>query len=206
MKHQKASRRRKQPKPTITSIDHLGTSEQAGHVERLNLFTKRALELVRNGLTYAATAETIAAEFRLTRVPCVATIANWINKGDEAYRTDIEALRLQMRMDQVKKLERMLARWTPVALGNSGNMSSAQLKADAGPSVGEQLEATKVSVKLLERMARLLGLDLQALKENNDGIDDRTAMQLFIIRTINEQARPEPGREVLELKSGLEEL
>ncbi len=192
---------KKRPSPTLVSKDHEG-DRQDGHTDRLNAYTKRALELSRTGHIYADIAKAIAQEFQLERVPCVATIHNWLTKGDLAYERDIAALRYELRMMQFNRLEKLLVyKWLPIAMAHSLEITRWKMVAGAlqpeldARSLAEQLRATDQVVKIMGRQAKLLGLDLQdAIDHKKDGP-----------KTLQELSGQEPMK-ALPMRSGIEGL
>ena len=142
--------------------------KQAGHADRLTAYQKKALELVRLGHTYADIAIKISDEFKLERVPCIATVHNRIQKGDLAYTQDIAHLRYTLRLEQFNRLEAFLVnKRLPLAMADHLKVTRWKMvEGEPQPdldenAIQEQLDATSKCVSIMARQAKLLGLDLQ---------------------------------------------
>ena len=131
-------------------------SMMVGHVDRLTAYQKKSLELSRLGHPYHVIAAMIAEEFQLERVPCIATVHNWIQKGDLAYTDDINHLRYTLRLQQFNRLESFLVhKWLPLAMAQSveitrWKMVEGELQPELDENaIKEQLDATAKCVNIL---------------------------------------------------------
>ena len=80
-------------------------------------------------------------------------------------------------------------------------------------AIDEQLKATIALVKIMDRQAKLMGLDLEKKVEENKGVLDKDSIHLWIIGEVNKSIAPQgaidiqaEARPVLELKSGSPEI
>lgn len=220
--HQKRLKHKRKRKPvtaTLTTVEHpKGRDAKAGHEERLPAFIKKSLDLKRKGLYLHEIAEAITKDFNLATVPHITTVANWIRQGNEAVKEDISHLQIQLRIDQFNDLERLKAKWMRIATADEIKIQRWVMVEGARQPVidedatKEQLEATNAIVKIMQRQARLLGLDLEkAIEEKGDGPKSLQDLQLWFIGHLNIHGvgggqTLEAESEVLELKSGIPQL
>lgn len=223
IKDPQAPPKKRRKKATIATIDLIERKPDgdsiAGHEARLASFIKRTMELKRANYFHYEVAEMIAEEFKLESIPAIPTIASWYKQGMNAIREDFEEVAYQMRLEQFGQLEQMKRKWLGIALADHLEIrrwvmeeGSLQPKMDED-ATKEQLEATKQTIAIMARQAKLLGLDLgQAInKEDGEGPQTLQALQLWIINQVSTPNEPFSGQvlgveNMLELKTGIPEL
>lgn len=217
---QKKLRKRKPGKRAAKLPAHPeGRTALAGHEERLALFCKRALQLKREGWYHYEIGEKIAEEFQLEKEPAITTVADWLKKGSEAVTRDIEELQWQMRIEQFRELDRMKRKFMQLACADELQVTrwkfiEGELQPDLDENaVKEQMDAAKVVVQIMNRQAKLLGLDMEkAVTPTGDGPGTLQDLQIWMIGQINmTTGAPNGGAidvqsEVLELKTGIPEI
>lgn len=229
-------RAKKNPKhqPTIP-IEGSKPGSNLGHVDRLNAYCKRAHELKMLDWTHKEIAEKMCEEFQMVREPSIVTIANWLDKANFAFSLDIAKLAQQLRIEQFNELEKMKAKWLPLATANSLEITrwirveGSQQPAMDEDAVKEQIDATKAVVLIMARQAKLLGLDIEKKLEDDKDKVDLNKLQMWIIGQVNQSpeiedstalaltdvavpvasvpaaAKPVTGK-VLEMRSGRREI
>lgn len=221
VKKDKRKRRRcdRAKTPTL-AIKGAKGNPMTGHEARLEAFVKRALELKRLNYYHHQVAEKIAEEFKLEVVPAITTVADWLKKGSEAVRRDIEELQWQMRIEQFKELDRLKAKWMPLATANALEIQRwVIVEGELQPSmdenaIKEQVDATKAVVAIMNRQAKLLGLDMEkAVTPTGEGPGSLQDLQIWLVNQINMTTGAPNGSasidvhsEVLELSAGIPEL
>ena len=206
-------------RPTALPITNAGNSPMVGNEERLSAYAKRALQLKRLGYYHYQIAEKIAEEFELEKEPAITTVADWLKKGDEAVSRDIEELKWQMRIEQYKELDRMKSKFMAIACANELEIRRWQMvEGELQPVIDEsamkeQTDAARVVVQIMNRQARLLGLDMEkAITQTGEGPQDLQSLQIWMIGQINmTTGAPNGGAvdiqsEVLELRTGIPEI
>jgi len=205
---------------TIKAKTHLAKRKaDDGHADRLLTYVKRTLQLKRDGYYLQEIAYKIAEEFNLETVPHITTIAKWREHGNEAFKEDIKQLQGQLRIDQFNELESMKAKWLPIAIaGNLEITRWVRIEGELQPelderAIEEQLKATREVVNIMNRQAKLLGLDLEKSvnEETGEGPGSLQDLQIWLINQVNISTGAPNGApidvqaEVLELRSGIEE-
>lgn len=199
-----------------------GAPLSVGHEDRLQSYTKRTLQLSRLGYYHHEIASTIALEYELESVPAITTIADWLKRGREAVAQDIkelQELQWQMRIAQFTELEKLKAKWIPLAMAENLEITRwVRIEGELQPSldedaVKEQIEATKQVVSIMQRQARLLGLDIEkSITEAGEGPASLQELQIWLIGQVNLSTGAPNGQAIdiqserLELRSGIKEL
>lgn len=189
-----------------------------GHEERLASYKKRALILKRKGHYHHEIADIIADEFELETIPAITTVAHWLKDGNDAVAHDIQELQWQARIEQFGQLERLKAKWMPIAVADEleiqrWRMQEGELQPFMDEDASkEQIEATKQVVSIMNRQAKLLGLDIEkSIAETGEGPGSLQDLQIWLINQVNISTGAPNGApidiqgEVLELRSGIEE-
>lgn len=202
---------------TIKTKSHpVGRSARVGHEHRLDAFQQRALQLNREGLNYWEIGERIADEFDLVSIPSTPTICVWINKRAEVVKADIGDLQWNLRVRQSDDLDKLKAKWMPLAIAQHLEITrwvrveGAKMPELDENAIAEQLEAAKIVVKCMERQSKLLGLDVEkAPPTSGEGPSSHQDLMLWIISQSSTQSAPgavvEIKSEILELRSGIPE-
>jgi len=207
---------RRRGKPTIP-IQGAVNNPQVGRDERLVAFVQRAVELKRKDYFHHQIAQIIADEFKLSVVPSIPTISYWLAKDYEIRAEDIEEMKKQMRQEEFKRLEKLIAKWMPIALADDLQIQRWHFEEGVlqpfmdENATKEQLEATKVITKLIDQEAKLMGLNMEkVLTSDKDGPQDLMELQLWIINRVNGTAPNGKAIDVmsekLELRSGIPEI
>lgn len=210
--------KRKPVTATLKTTSHPdGRKSQNGHEERLPMFIKRTLQMRREGLYFHEIAEAIANEFKLESIPCIATVYNWNKQGMGLINEDILALQYQIRIDQFTDLEKMKAKWMPIATANALEIRRWQMhEGELQPvmdenAVAEQIDATKAIVAIMARQAKLMGLDMEkAVAATGEGPESLQALQIWLVNQINTAPNGSSAidvqGEVLELTAGIPDV
>lgn len=215
----KKARQTKRGKTAIRLIDAKKDKPATiGHDERLQAYIKRAMELKILDYTHFEIANKMWEEFQMERIPSISTVHGWLEKGYQKTDDDIKKMQWTWRMQQMERLERLVAKWMPLALADELSIQR-WIRTKEGPqptidenAIGEQLKASELLVKILAREGRLFGFDVESAEKTGEGIGDLQSMQVWIINHISKMAQSVPGkvidqdpdRPVLELASGLD--
>jgi len=197
------------PKREVTSD---GTPpEMRGTVELLHEKVRYALHLSACHYTHEEIAEQVGKRFECDP-PARNTVTEWLAKYHEAADEDCVAYRNQKRQKQGWIIERLLKRWLPVALAE--NFALNRWRVVNGESVqvldenayDEQIKAAAIVIKLLEREAKLWGLELTKINEQASNSVTTETINYYISQQVAlhtaEKEGGEPFKERLELHAG----
>lgn len=169
---------------TIKTKGHTGKSTE-GQNQRLVMLKQRAMRLRAEGLSLALTAETLADEFKLERIPPTTTVFRWTADVALELKEDYDRTSIAYRTEQDAQIDELLRRWMPLALADHLRIQKFKQSAE-GPvpyidehAYDESLKALDRCLKLMARRARLWNLDLTKV-EINTGDGPKTYQDLLL--------------------------
>ena len=184
---------------SMTPNDHA----QAANEERMAVIAKRAVYLHGfEGKPYRVIAQQLKEEYSLAFVPSMPTMCRWMNLGKAELLDDIKELRSQLTIQQFNECEDLKATWFEAA---NRNLEVKRLRMCNGEQVeevdedafAEQAKAAEVYIKLMDRQAKLLGLDLA--RPNDTGRDGKVDLQeiyLYVSKHITYGTAPDGSKRV----------
>lgn len=212
-----ASRRRQviaKTKLAPSEVQQQITNEERMALVGQAAIRKHALE----GKPYRVIAEELWQEFKLEVCPSLTAVCRWIASAKEVLLHEISDLQIQLRMEQLNELEELKRPWWEAATRNLLVRRTVMRDGRAIEEVDEDAfkeheKAANVVIKLMERQARLLGLDLAGSDDNKGKATNIQEIYMFISQQLNSAPiKLADGREVetfggleLSLDSGIDE-
>jgi len=173
---------------------------------------KRSLQLSLEGFNIYEISEVIGKEFKCLK-PDPSSIWRWLQKANEFIEEDIKGYTTHLRHRQHGMIQRIYKRWMPVLEAEALHVQRMRMeKGEMVPvidenSYKEQLKATEIVIKAMEREARLMDLDAQKEPVNEGAVLTAELISQLIRNQITggdgvkdlKSAKP-----ILELESGIE--
>ena len=187
-----------------------------GAVERLHTKILRAWHLRSEGLFYHEIAKIIGEEFNEKPVS-QKCIMEWLDKYKEEFFKEIKEFQARSRMEQYMQMERMKRKFLPIACLDELHVKRHVKAGEEGViqvidenAFEEQRKASETVIKIMQRQANLMGLDLTKARNEEEGpIHSLLDLQIWITNQVNPAIqmpgeKKAPGRtlETLELESG----
>lgn len=190
---------------------------EEGELQRLERYALRAHHLKAEGYYIHEIGAILTDEFKLPRVPPVSTIWNWIAKASKAYMDEIDKLKMAEFMEAYDQIKEVIAKFLPIATAGKLEIQRwARIDGEMQPfmdekAFDEQAKAAMVVLKWHERLAKLLGLDLdKKLEEKGGEMPTLAELHMWVIGKVNDTIKPiNPNVKelpTLELRSGNEAI
>lgn len=181
------------------------------NIERVdNEKARDSLEWSLRGLTAIEIAEEIARKHNCP-TPDQRTIYKWLHKFDECILEDIKGYTLHLRHRQHGMIQRIYKRWMPVLEAEALHVQRMRMQdGEMVPvidedSYKEQLKATEIVLKAMEREATLMDLDQKKEIEDGQGQLTGELLAAFIRQQIGQSNDSlQNAKPLLEMKSGVE--
>lgn len=166
-----------------------------GNVERLEDKIRMSHELKARGFYNYEIADAIAERYGCDR-PDPSTVSNWLAAHRNAANEDIREFINEARLYHFKFLQEQLRKWHAITM-------SKRFSRD------EQMKALFAFLKIMERQARLLGLDLPQAKTEGEATAWEQMQYLERMHReikFTDEGMHFPNGVVLEFRSGIEVL
>ena len=186
-----------------TDLSPPEVKQQLGNEERISILSRRAVYLHGfEGRPYRVIATMLADEFKLVTVPSISSICEWLRVGKVEFMKDIVDMRMQIRLQQFDECEDLKRQW--FAAANRQILVARTKVIDGQPmeiidenAFDEQAKALGGYIKLMERQAKLLGLDLSGVEEEKGGKQSPQEIYLYISQMLNQNPiKQAQGQEV----------
>jgi hypothetical protein len=167
-------------------------AEIEGTVELLHEKVRFALFLRANNYELTEIAEEVALRFKCI-APHFSTVSHWLSKYHEAADADCVQFRNRQRQQQGLIIDNLLKFWMPIAIADRLNNQRSRIVEDEEQALlnertfNEELRATTIVIKLLEREAKLWNLDRMSDEEDLDGVPSEK-LGLYILHQLGEQS------------------
>lgn len=164
--------------------------QQIGNEERLTLIVRRAVYLHGiEGKPYRVIAQQLKDEFKLANLPAASTICRWMKLGQAEFLDDINDMRKQLRIEQFNECEELKAKWFAAAnreilIVRHRMVDGKKIEIIDENAFNEQAKAATIYLKLMERQAKLIGLDLAGTEPQEGGKQSAQDIYLWISQQI----------------------
>lgn len=213
----KKARKKNEPKPAPDPVDPVPL--ETLNAEQLPPIVRRAHELKARGMYLWEVGEQLQSEFHLASPVSEATVCRWFQEAHEDYLADIKGFRRRAAIETLQSIDAVLRKWLPLATMNNlplarfVNLGGIRVPVMDENAFEEQIKASAICLRAFRERAVILGLDDgKALVSETEG--ERSIAELYAYissiaaKQVTGQLLPyqPPGGEVLELRSGMEDL
>ena len=180
-----------------TDLAPPGARQQISNEERLVILARRAVYL--HGfecMPYREIAKKLKEEFSLSYLPPIPTICRWMTIGKAEFLDDLTDMRNQLRFQQFNECEELKTEWLQVALRNVlvrryEMHDGKQVEVIDEDPIKECSKGAEIYLKILDRQARLLGMDLAGTETQEGKRQTPQEIYLYIQNLIQNNAPSE---------------